>query len=114
MIGHHRLLVLLGSVCSAGTGLAPPVADLKFTPLYQHHQLPIPFLYMVLYIPILLAMNVQERRHHDDVLDLTVVVPVVEELIQSVAGLLGLGHEQEMVLELLAARLLDVVERKAR
>jgi hypothetical protein len=114
VVGHHRLLVLLASVCSAGTGLAPPVADLKFTLLYQNHQLPIPFLDMVLYIPILLAMNVQESRHQDNALDLAVVVPVVEELIQPVAGLLGLGHEQEMMPELLAARLLDVVERKAR
>lgn len=62
---------------------------------------------------VLISMDVEKGRHEDQFLDLSVVVPVVEKLIQPVTGLLRLSHEQEVVLYFFLGGRLDVFERES-
>lgn len=59
-------------------------------------------------------MDAEEGGHEDQLLDLRVVVAVVEELIEPIAGLLRLGHEQEVMPDLLLGGRPDVPERESR
>lgn len=46
-------------------------------------------------------MDVEEGGHEDQFLHLGVVVAIVEELIQSITGLLRLSYEQEVMFDFL-------------
>ena len=42
---------------------------------------------------VLFVVNGEKRRHHHDGFDLTVVISVVEEFIESIASFLSLSYE---------------------
>lgn len=58
-------------------------------------------------LAVFFRVDGQEGGHQDEFLHLGVVVAVVEELVEPVAGLLGLGDKEEMVANLLLAGLPD-------
>ena len=42
---------------------------------------------------VLFIVNGEKRRHHHDSFDLTVVISVIEEFVESVAGFLSLSYK---------------------
>lgn len=61
---------------------------------------------------VFVGVDGEEGGHQDEFFHLRVIVPVVEELVEPVAGLLGLSDKEEMVADLLLAGLLDALEGK--
>lgn len=104
----HRLLVMFSSHSFTSTGLTScSVILLIFTFFDKNYQLFISFFDLMNNISILLIMNIEKGWHHDDIFDLAVVVTIVEELIEPIAGFLGFSDEQKMMFGLLITCLFD-------
>jgi len=93
VIGDAGTVVLFSAVGSTCARLAPAVSDLVLTFFHQDNKLFVPFFNVVEQISILFTVDMQKSGHHNNIFDLTIVVPIVEEFIQSIAGLLSLSDK---------------------
>ena len=110
-LSAHAELALFGV---GGLGVAGLAAGLLVLAVaHEQHQLLVSALYLRHQLFVFFIVDGQEGRHQHHRFYLVVVVAVVEELVEAVAGLLRFGDKEEVVLGVLQSCVLDVLEREA-